>query len=180
MSLEAMLREIPRGCLSLFLLAAVLLAAQPAAAAGSIRIGFVDMQRVMAESKAGKDASKQAERAQKSAVTKLEAEKRSIDKLQEAYKRDEAIMSDSQREERQKEIIERAQAYQKMAAELQQNFDREIGKSAGKALEQANEAIKQVAKEEGLQMIFEGTESGLLFAEPDLDLTDQVIRKVNR
>ncbi len=179
MSIEALLRKISPMRNSFLLFAVAMLAAQPLAAA-DLRVGYVDMQRVMVESKAAQDATKQAERSQQAALKKLEAEKRSIDKLQEAYKRDEAIMSDSQREGRQKEIVQRAQAYQKMAGEMQQDLGRENERLVKKALDPVNDALNDIAKKENLQLIFERTDSGLLFVDPDLDLTDQVIRRVNR
>ena len=98
--------------------------------------------------------------------------------MQEDYKRDEAIMSESQRSSQQQAIQSRMQAYQQMAIELQQEINKKKLQHAKKALQPVQRIVTDIAREEGLNAVFERSEGALLFVDDSLDLTDRVIERI--
>ena len=142
------------------------------------RIGFVDMPRIMEATGIAKKSEAEAKQGIAEAQTKLEAEQQAIVKLQQDYKRDEAIMSESQRKSKQKALQSRMQAYQQMAVDLQNKLKKSQMEFARVALKPVQKAIGKIAEEEGLNAVFDRSESGLVFIDKNMDLTDRVIKSL--
>ena len=162
----------------LFLLL-LLVAARHAHAIDPVRMGFVDMGRIMDETGIARNSEAEARQVVAEARAKLESEQQAIVKLQQDFKRDEAIMSESQRAAKQQAIQSRLQAYQQMGLDLQQDLNRKKLQFVEVALRPVLEAIKEIAGEEGLNAVFDRAESALLFVDDSMDLTDRVIKRVN-
>lgn len=143
-----------------------------------VRMGFVDMPRIIEASAGARDAAAETERAADAAREQLKKEQQAIVKMQEEFAKDTAIMSESQRNTRQEEIQARMQAYNKQAADLQEELNRQRLVLAEKALGPVQKVITDIAKEEGLNAIFERTESALLFVDDSMDITDRVIERL--
>jgi outer membrane protein len=163
----------------LLLLLLLLVAVRHAHAIDPVRMGFVDMGRIMDETGIAKNSEAEARQVVAEARAKLEGEQQAIVKLQQDFKRDEAIMSESQREAKQQAIQSRLQAYQKMGLELQQEINIKKLQFVEVALRPVQKAITDIAREEGLNAVFDRTESALLFVDDSMDLTDRVIKRVN-
>jgi outer membrane protein len=163
----------------LLLLMLLLVAVRHAHAIDPVRMGFVDMGRIMDETGIARNSEAEARQVVTEARAKLEGEQQAIVKLQQDFKRDEAIMSESQREAKQQAIQSRLQAYQKMGLELQQEINIKKLQFVEVALRPVQKAITDIAREEGLNAVFDRTESALLFVDDSMDLTDRVIKRVN-
>lgn len=147
-------------------------------AAEPIPVGYVDMQQIMGASTVARQAAADSERATEAARGQLEVEQRAIAQMQKDFARDEAIMSESQRNTRQQAIQERMKAYEKLAADLQQQINQQRLALAEKALGPVQEAIDAIAREEGVIAVFERSESGLLYLQDGRDLTAKVIERL--
>lgn len=143
-----------------------------------VRAGFVDLARIVEATGMAKASEAEARQAVMEARSRLEAEQQAIVKMQEDYKRDEAIMSESQRSSQQQAIQSRMQAYQQMAIDLQQEINKKKLQHAEKALQPVQRIVTDIAREEGLNAVFERSESALLFVDDSLDLTDRVIERL--
>jgi outer membrane protein len=142
------------------------------------RIGFVDMPRIMKATGIAEKAEAKARQGIAAAESKLEAEQQAIVKLQQDYKRDEAIMSESQRKSKQQALQSRMQAYQKMAVDQQNKLKKSQMELAREELKPVQKAIGKIAEEEGLNAVFDRSESGLIFIDRNMDLTDRVIKRL--
>lgn len=145
-----------------------------------VRMGYVDMPRILEASGVAKESETEARQAVAAARAKLEAEQQAIIKEQQEYKRDEAIMSESQRSEKQQALQVRMQAYQQMATDMQNDITRQKMQLVEKIMGPVQKIIAEVAREEGLNAIFERTESALLFVDDSMDLTDRVIERMKK
>ena len=143
-----------------------------------VRIGFVDLPRIMEATGMTEASDTEAKKVVTEARARLESEQQAIVKMQEDFKRDEAIMSESQRTSQQQAIQSRMQAYQQMAVDLQQEINRKKMQQAAKALQPVQKIINDIAGKEGLNAVFERSDSGLLFVDDSLDLTDRVIERL--
>ena len=142
------------------------------------RIGFVDMPRIMKVTGIAEKSAAEAKPMVSEARVRLEEEQQAILKLQEDFKRDEAIMSESQRSAKQQALQSRMQAYQQMAVELQTELKRKQMDFARVALKPVQKVIGEIAAEEGLNAVFDRTESALVFIDKNKDLTDRVIERL--
>ena len=82
-----------------------------------------------------------------------------------------------QKQDKQKEFQTRVEAYQKMVKAAEQEVSSKDNEYAAKSLADIKGIIVEIAKERKLTMIFGTSDVGLLYADPDLDLTQQVIQR---
>ncbi len=158
------------------ILAAILL---PSFALADVKLGYVDLQRALLEIEEGKQAK------QKLQVI-LDQKQKEIDKEQEALRKEKemldkqaAMMSEETRiqkqTELQKKLFELAQKWEKGRAEMAQKEKTELAA----IFQKMDPIIADIAQREGLTMVFEKTDSGLVYAPQSLDITNELIRLYN-
>lgn len=159
-------------------LAVPLLAGQ-AAKAADFKAGYVDLQRALLEVDEGRAAKARLQK-------QLDAKQKELDKEQEALRKEKELldkqasaMSEETRLQKQTELQQKlmvlAQKWEKgqkeMAAmernELQGIFAR------------MDPIIADIAQRENITMVFEKTDSGLVYAPANLDLTNELVREYN-
>lgn len=159
-------------------IAAALLAAS-VAHAGDFKAAYVDIQRAVMEVEEGKAAKG---RLQKMADTKqkaFEAEQAALKAEVDAFQKQRGMMDDKARDakenELQKKTFDFAQRADKLRAEIADSERKELATIFPK-LEQL---LGVIAQREGLTMVFDRSSSGLAWAPPSLDLTNELIRMYN-
>ena len=141
------------------------------------KYAFINIQRIAAESSDGKASSTRIEALRAKKAGELADRNKALEALQ--AKQRSAVMSESAAAQVQKDIdkaqldIQRltqdAQSeLQDLQNELQLDFQRKVGP-----------VIEAVAREKSLQLLFSQTDSGLLWADLGLDLTSEVIRRLD-
>lgn len=166
-----------------WLLAVALAVAIPAlpapAEAAEVRIGYVDMRRVLTESKAGKQVKTEIEKTVKQRQEALNRDEQELKKLQQAYEKDKLILSEAQRQQKQKEFEQKLNEYRQAAAEAQREIRQKEQDYAKKALPEVQDIIRDLAREEKLTLVFEKHEMPVLYAADGPDLTDKVIKRLD-
>ncbi|MBI3546055.1 MAG: OmpH family outer membrane protein [Gammaproteobacteria bacterium] len=160
----------------LFLLPAIFFN-NAAYAAESLAIGYVDLHKVLLESKVGKKNKAELDKLIKEKETAIGKEEEKLKAMQQAFEKDQMLLTDVQKKTKQKEFQEKAEAYQKMVNEAKQTVNQKDGEYAGKSIAEVKRIITEMTKEQKLNIVFEASESGLLYADPSMDLTQKVIER---
>jgi len=138
------------------------------------------LQRVVAESVEGQQASSRVQALQQKKVAELNERQKAAQGLQEKLDKSGAVMSEAARADLTKQV-ERAQVdlqrstqdaqaeVQELQQQLQEEFQRRIAP-----------IIETVGKERGLHYIFNGPDSGLVWADAALDITTDVVKKFDQ
>lgn len=154
-----------------------LLTAVPVAASAAQSIAFVDVQRILQESSAGKIARDLLEQSTKRLRNQLDQQRQELEDLQKQYETQRSLLKPDAREKLERDIVEKQmalrQALQQSQVELQ-NRDAEFTASI---LDELKPIISKLAKERGIDVVMEKGESGLLYAAERLDLTDVVLKR---
>jgi outer membrane protein len=149
------------------------LAAAPAPAA--TRIGFVNTERVLREV----NPAQQAQRRLKIDVEKRDQEMRALvaqmKKLELALEKNPAALSDTERRARQREFAELNRDFERKKVEYSEELALRRNEAVGQVMEQANRAIRRVAEQENLDVVFQEA----AYASPRIDITEKVIKAVN-
>lgn len=156
--------------LIMFLNDAVIAADKPA-------IGYVDVRKVLVESKIGKKNKAEFEKLIKDKESVLSKEEEKLKAMQEAFQKDQLMMTDDQKKAKQKAFQEKADAYQKMVKDAKQEVGKKDSEYTSKSLADIRSIVADLAKEMKLSLVLEASESGLLYAEEGMDLTPKVIEK---
>ena len=168
---------------------------------GAGRLGFIDIQRIIAESEVGKAANAQVQELTQLKLAEIEANNtelqgrvtavnEQLQELQQKLEQGQTVMSAQARLNLTREIagkraeVERAQQdAQTEAQRVAQDADTEV-----QALQQELQidfqqklgpVIDQVATDRGLSFIFNAAEGGLIWADQALDLTQELIDLLN-
>jgi outer membrane protein len=148
-----------------------------AMAADQPAIGYVDVRKVLLESKLGKKNKAEFEKMIKEKEGALGKEEEKLKAMQESFQKDQLMMTDEQKMARQKTFQEKADAYQKMVRDAKQEIGKKDNEYTSKALTEIRAIVADLAREMKLSLVLEASESGLLYAEQSMDLTPKVMEK---
>jgi outer membrane protein len=143
------------------------------------KVAYVVLQRIANESAEGKAATARIQALQQKKGTELADRNKQLQGLQAKLEKEATVMSTTAQADLQKQVerlqldIQRftqdAQAeIQELQNQLQQQFQTRI-----------EPVLAQVGQEKGLHFIFNGPDSGLVWADTGLDISDDVIKKLD-
>jgi outer membrane protein len=151
------------------------------AAAQEVKIAYVDLQRALLEVEDGKTAKKKLKRMfnkrQKTLDKEQEALKEFKERLEVELKSD--LLSDDKKKEKMMEYQQRFYELQNLYMKLQKELAGAEAKETKKIFTRFREILKVIGQTKGYTIILEKTESSVLWARKDLDITDIVIQKYN-
>lgn len=158
---------------------AALLLFSAVAHAEDVKFGYVDMQRALLEVNEGKQAKAQLEKMKKARQGDLDAKQAELRKMQKDLEAQKAFMKADIKRAKEQEFGKKLQELQMTYAKLQKELAREEAKLTQKIFAQMSRILSKMGKSGKYTMIFEKTESSLLWAEPHLELTNELIRRFN-
>jgi outer membrane protein len=151
--------------------------APPAKFPEGAKYAFINIQRIASESSEGKASSSRIEQLRAKKAAELSEKNKTVEALQ--AKQRSAVLGEAAAAQIQKDIDKTQVEIQRMTQdaqselqelqnELQLDFQRKVGP-----------VIESVAREKGLQLLFSQADSGLVWADTGLDLTAEVIRRLD-
>lgn len=158
------------------LLAAALVGtASVASWAQGARIGFVDTDRMLREAAPAKAAQTKLEQEFSRREKEIDDAGQALKTASERFDRDAATMSDSQRQTRQRQLMEQDRDLQRRRREFQEDLSARKQEELQQILDRANRVVKQVAEAEKYDVILQEA----VYINPQLDITDKVIKALN-
>lgn len=158
------------------LILAVLL---PTWAKAELKVGYVDLQKALAEVGEGQQAKAKLKSEIERKKSEFDAEQKKLRDDSLVLDRQASAMSEEVRLSKMKELQARLLAMTEKGQKLQTELMERERAEFKKIYERMDTIIAGIAKREGLSMVFEKTDSGLLFAEPPLELTVELVRTYN-
>lgn len=156
---------------------ALTLSAAPAEAAvpEMKKIALVDLQRVLMETSQGKTAKEDLEKAVAKSTAKLERKAADLQKQYEDLQAKATLLSEAELYKRQQDLMVAEQELQELYLEAQEDLAKKEGLLMEKIYKNASTIVAQMAKDEGLQIVLVRSELTVLYANPQLDITNKVI-----
>jgi outer membrane protein len=159
--------------------------AQPAAAApaggmGAVKIGYIDVQRVLARSAAGVAAREQLEKERATIQRDMDGRRQELEKLRDEIEKKGAFVTADARREKQEQFERKRRDAARAADDYQKELEKKEGQLLQKVLQDVGGVIEKVGKEKNYYMIVEKRNAGVLYAATDADLTDEIIRAFDR
>lgn len=143
--------------------------------AAEAKIGFVDMQKAIQSTAAGKKAKSELEGEFNKKKKELEKKEADLKKMGEDLERKKAVLSEEVLSKKQAEFQEEMMKYRDVVGKSQLEIQKKERDLTAPILEKMKKTIEKVAKEKGYSMILENSQM-VLFATADSDLTDEVIK----
>ncbi len=146
-------------------------------ARAQVKIGFVDVQRAVAEVEEGKSAKARLKKELDDKRASLETKKGEFEKMREEYDKQSAVLSEEARRAREDEIRKKAIELQGLFEESQQDLSSKEAEAMKGILGKMETIIHDVSESEGLTFVLD--KNSLLYAPAASDLTNEVIRRYN-
>ena len=144
-----------------------------------VKIGYVDMQRVLNEVEDGARAKEKLKKEYNEKQAQLDKKQEELKKKKEDYDKQAAVLKEEAKRQKQQELqqdfIELQQLYAKLQKELSEN---ELGLTK-EIFDKAQAIIVEIAQKEGFTLILDKAEGRILYAPPSMDIINEVIRRYN-
>lgn len=151
----------------------------PSLSLADVKLGYVDIQRALTEVNEGREAKERLKSLLEKKQKELDREQQSLQREGEQLEKQASMMNEEARLTKQNQLREKfmvlAQKLEKGKMEMASMERTELDA----IFKKMDPIIAQIAQREGLTMVFEKTDSGLVYAQPSLDLTNELVRIYN-
>jgi outer membrane protein len=155
------------------ILIALLLLALPAFAQ---KIAYVDLQRALNLSKAGVAAKQQMTEQVQKYEGEFKARQDDVLRMKADLEKQAALLSDSARAERERDYQRRVTDLQRFQQDIQEDLQRKDAEFTGRIINELFDVMQKLGAEGGYAMIIEKNEGAIVYADPKVDLTDELIK----
>jgi len=143
--------------------------------AAELKFGYVEIQRAVSESAAGKQAMERFAASVNETQQDLLKEKEEVEKLGEIIQKQSMMLTDAVRREKEKEFLRRQRDYERRVKDSKTELQIKEAELTNEILEDLLPIINTFGKENGFTIIFEKSQQILLYADGSLDLTDKIV-----
>ncbi len=144
---------------------------------GSFKIGYVDFDKILTQTAAGKRANKEFEKVLKAKQAKLDKEQKALQNYAAQLEKQRSILKPEVLKQKSQELQKRYVALQQTYATLERELAEKRTKLIREILKKAEPVIKSIAKQQGYQMIVD--RSVVVWSDKGFDLTDRIKSRLN-
>jgi outer membrane protein len=150
-----------------------------AAAAPPVKVGWIDLQRTLLETRVGKSAKGKLEAEKDLKQKQINDRKEKLQKAAEDLDKQKDIMKPEAVANRQRELQEEYVQLQQLFVQLQQDLAKSEANLTKEIFIQASSIIENIATRDGYTMIIEKNEGAVLWADKSFDITDEVNKRLD-
>ena len=166
------MKYLSRQCI-VWVLGVLALGAQ--AHAEDFRVGFVNTDRIFREANTAKAAQAKLEQEFSKREKELNDLGNSLKGLSDKFEREAPTLSETQRAQRQKQLLDQDRDFQRKRREFQEDLNARKNEELQQVLDRANRVVRQVAEQEKYDLILQEA----VYINPKHDITDKVIKALN-
>lgn len=145
------------------------------AQAQELKIGYVNLDKVLRDATPAKAAQAKLEsefsRREKDLVELEQRLKSASDK----FEKDGLTLGESERNRRQRDLVEQDRELQRKRREFQEDLNQRKNEELSTVLDRANRVVKQIFEQDKYDLILQEA----VFVAPRIDITEKVIRALN-
>ena len=142
----------------------------------AVRVGYVDLQRILARSQAGVQAREQLEKEKAGMQKQLDGHKVELDKLRDELEKKGQLLSADARRDKQDQLERKLRDAQRLAGDFEKELQKKEQNMGAKILRELEGVFTKVGKERGYALILERRQAGVVYGGPEADVTEDVIK----
>ena len=155
------------------------LLALAAPAAAQTKVGYINLQETLVETKAGKAAKKKLETEKEEKQKQVNDKREKLKADAEALEKQRGVLKPEALAKKERDLQEDYAALQQLFMQLQQDLAKQEAQLTREIFNQASSIIQDIAKRDGYHMIVEKNEGAVLWADPTLDITKEVNKRLD-
>lgn len=148
--------------------------------AADLKIGYVDLQKVLNESEAGKKAKEEISKKVKEYEIQVQAKQKELQAAKDELEKQALLLSDEARAKKEREYQQKLKDLQRFTKDIRDDLQMRDSDATKKILEQVLKVVREYGEKEGYTIILEKNESSMIYASESIDLTDIVLKLYNK
>ena len=148
-----------------------------ASAQERMKIGYIDVQRVIAESQSGKRAKERFQVQVKKAEADVQKERQDIERLKSDLDKKGPLLKEEERRSMEADLQKRSVILQRTMNDYQQDLRQKESEIMSAILKEVEQIVNEVGKAEKFTLIFE--RSQIIYSDQGIDITSKVIETYN-
>ena len=143
------------------------------------KVGYINLQRLINESKMGKDAKADILKMREIKQAVLNKKLADINKLRDFINTKGDKLPAPERRDKVELLQKMYKDYQRLVEDVKEDITREDRQLVAIILEKANDILKNVAKKKKFSIILKSPKD-IGYLDPDVDITDLVLKELNK
>lgn len=143
------------------------------------KVAFVVLQRIANESNEGKVATARIQALQQKKAAELNEKNKQLQTAQQKIEKEVSVLSGSAAAELQKQVERLQVEIQRLTQDAQQEVQELQQELMQEFQDRLEPVLQEVGREKGLHFIFNGPDAGLVWADTALDISGDVIQKLD-
>ena len=144
----------------------------------TLKMGYIDSQAILAQDPAARQAQTQFEASLATYQSEVQQLGEELQLLIDQYEAQQAMLSAESKANREEEIRLKQGQYQQRISELEQQAALRQAELVEPVMERITAIIEEIRGEGSYSLIFDVAAQGIIAADPALDLTPEVIRRL--
>lgn len=158
----------------------IVLGCAGATCAAEGKFGYLDTQRVVQGSDAGKTARAQLQEKLKKYQEQVNQKESELQGLKGELEKQGLALSESKRASKEKDYQQKLKDLQRFTKDAEEDLQAREGELTKKILESLDKIVREYGKRHNFTMIFDKRNSGLLYASQAADVTEDVLTQLNK
>ncbi|ROH85288.1 OmpH family outer membrane protein [Pseudomethylobacillus aquaticus] len=159
------------------LLAVALVASTVPATANEIKVGYVQVDKILQDAPQTAESGKKLEKEFAPRTQELDRMQKQIRDSEAALTKDSLTISDTDRRNKERDISNLKIEFQRKQRELREDVNLRKNEELGSLQDKINKAVTAVSEAEGYDLVIY---SGVAFASKKVDITDKVLKSLGK
>ena len=144
------------------------------------KIGYVDMQKAIQETSAGKKAKKDLEEDYNKKKKEIEKKEADLKKMNEDLEKKAMVLSDEVRAKKQQDMQAEMLKYRELVGKSQMDIQKREQELTKPIVEGLRKILGDIAEKDGYTVVLERSEQSVMWAKKDIDLTARIIAEFEK
>ena len=144
------------------------------------KIGYVDLQKALNLSAAGKEAKEKIKTKVQTYDAEVRERQEELKKLKDDLEKQAMLLSEEARNSKERDYQQKVKDYQRFTKDIQETLQQTDADLTRKILESLLKVVQEVGKSEGYTLVLEKTESSIVYADESIDISDEVIKAFDK
>ncbi len=144
--------------------------------AQDMKVGVVNTERIFREAAPYKAAQTKIEQEFAKRQKDLESMAVKVKNMADKLDKDAAVLSESDRNKRQRELVEADKDFQRTQREFKEDLNQRRNEEMANVIDRTNRVIKQIAEAEKYDLVLQEA----VYISPRVDITDKVLKALSK
>jgi len=144
------------------------------------RIAVVDMQKALNDCADGRRAKDEVKRKFESAQEALRREREALDRAREDYDKRALVLREEERRNLERTLENRTLEFKRKYEDFQRDLKQKDAELTQGIVEQLYKITQEYAKERQYDLVMEASSGGILYAQPAMDITAEIVKRKDR